>query len=116
MCLINRLKHSLLVRQKKKALKLEHLEITREEHASDVNNARWREETQNGVRISMFFTHMCTVRCRVICSAVSLSALLDGLPMSYLCALQCAPLYTVYSIHQGGWEIQLPVGFSSGSS
>lgn len=60
MCLINRLKHSLLVRQKKAVLKLDNsLEITSEEHRSDVSNAHWGEETQNGVRINMSFTHTC---------------------------------------------------------
>jgi len=57
MCLINRLKHSLLVKQKKTEVKLDNsLEITSKEHRSDVSNAHWGEETQNGVRINMSFT------------------------------------------------------------
>ena len=60
MCLINKLKHSLLVRQKKTALKPDNsLEIASEEHRLDVSNAHWGEETQNGVRINMSFTHTC---------------------------------------------------------
>lgn len=57
MCLISRLKHPLLVRQKKTALKLDNsLEIASEEHGSDVSSALWGEKTQNGVRINTFFT------------------------------------------------------------
>lgn len=45
MCLINRLKHS-LVRQKETALKLDNsLEITSKEHRLDVSNAHQGEET-----------------------------------------------------------------------
>lgn len=57
MYLISRLKHPLLVRQKKTALKLDNsLEIASEEHGWDVSNAHWGEETQNGVRINTSFT------------------------------------------------------------
>lgn len=56
------------------------------------------------------------MHCRAIWLVVSLSALLAGLRRPYLCALQCTLLYTIYFIHQGGWELQLTVGYSSGSS
>lgn len=58
MCLINRLKHSLLIRENKTALKLNNsLQKTSEEHRLDVSTAQKAEERQNGVRISMSFAH-----------------------------------------------------------
>lgn len=51
------------------------------------------------------------MHCRAVCLVVSLPALVAGLPLSHPSALQCSLLYSTCLIPQGGWGIQLNVGF-----